>query len=92
MESAVIWGVDLAIAILLIEAIILWWMKRQQAHGLRLTTIVLIALSGIGLLLALRAALHGYDLSWVGIFLAIGGICHALDLRARLLANRAHKG
>lgn len=80
--------VDLAIVILVCEALVLAWLRRgaQPRHGLGLRDVALIALAGLGLLLALRAAIAGAGSVWILAGLTLGGIAHALDLAFRLRA------
>lgn len=73
--------VDLALAILLFEAALLLALRGR--HGLPARDILLIALAGIGLLAALRAALAGA--SWVvPLGLSLAGLAHGADLWLRL--------
>jgi hypothetical protein len=74
--------VDLALAILVAESIVLLALKRR--HHLPVTTILLIALSGIGLLFALRTALSDGSALLMLAGLSLAGIAHGLDLTRRL--------
>lgn len=74
--------VDLALAILLFEAALLLALRGR--HGLPARDILLIALAGLGLLAALRAALAG-GASWlVPLGLSLAGLAHGADLWLRL--------
>ena len=74
--------VDLAIAILLMEAALLLALRGR--HGLAGRNIVLIALAGLGLLVALRAAMMEAGPWPILLGLSLGGIAHAADLWLRL--------
>lgn len=80
-------AVDLAIAVLVIEAIALFALRAR--HGLPRRDIVLIALAGLGLLAALRIALAGGPGLVVLAGLTLGGLAHALDLALRLRRARS---
>jgi hypothetical protein len=82
MPEIMIHLVDLAIAILVVEALALVWLRAR--HRLSPRDIALIALAGLGLLLALRAALSGAGPVFVIAGLTLGGLAHAADLAARL--------
>lgn len=91
MDAVIRFGVDIAIAIMLIEAVILSFLHARGRIGLPHRTIWLIAASGLMLILAIRVAIHntvveGASLHGVGVFLAIGGIMHAIDLAGRIRA------
>lgn len=81
--------VDLAIAILVAEALALAALRRR--HALPARDIALIALAGLGLLLALRAALSGAHPALVLAGLTLGGLAHAADLVLRLKDAGAQK-
>jgi hypothetical protein len=84
--ALVLHAVDLAIAVLVVEAVALSALRAR--HGLPHRDIVLIALAGLGLLAALRAALSGGPGLVVLAGLTLGGLAHALDLALRLLRAR----
>jgi hypothetical protein len=77
-------GVDLAVLILVVEGLILGAYRASKGRGLPFLTVFLISVSGIGLLLALRAAVNGADPFWISLGLIIGGIAHAIDLFRRI--------
>lgn len=85
-DQIILWGVDAAIVVLVVEALILLWLRRKSGRGLPPATILLIAGSGLALILALRAGLHGQGLIVVGLLLSFGGILHAIDLTRRIRA------
>jgi hypothetical protein len=83
-----LWWLDLALAALVLEAAWLALRGRRAAAAL-LRDWLWCLLAGLGLLLAMRLALAGAALPWVGGSLAAAGICHALDLQARGLGRQA---
>lgn len=88
MQAVVAAGVDLALAVLAIEALVLGGLRLRTGRGLPLATIALIAMSGLGLLLALRTALAGGPPLLVALGLTAGGLAHAVDLARRLGARQ----
>lgn len=80
--ALVLHAVDLAIAVLVVEAAVLFALRAR--HALPHRDIVLIALAGLGLLAALRAALSGWPGFVVLAGLTLGGLAHALDLALRI--------
>ncbi|WP_284178880.1 hypothetical protein [Rhabdaerophilum sp. SD176] len=77
-------GVDLALAILVIEAAALICHRVLTGRGLPVGTILLVSGAGLTLILALRLALSGgSDWAMAGL-LMLGGLAHALDLARRL--------
>jgi hypothetical protein len=77
--------VDLAMAILMIEAALL--LALRDRHGLARRDILLIALAGLGLLAALRGALSGAGPWPIVLGLSLGGLAHGADLWLRLKAR-----
>jgi hypothetical protein len=77
-------GVDIALLVLVLEAIALCIFHWRTGRGLSFLTIGLISLSGFGLLIALKAALLQAGVHWIGFGLALGGIAHAIDLTRRI--------
>jgi hypothetical protein len=84
--ALVLHAVDLAIVVLVVEASVLLALRAR--HGLPRRDIALIALAGLGLLAALRAALSGGSGLVVVAGLMLGGLAHALDLALRLRQAR----
>ena len=72
-------AVDLVLAFMAVEAIILIAMKR------RALTVVLTILPGAVMMLALKAALTGAGWQWVAIWLTVSLPLHLADLRHRKL-------
>ncbi|MBK9360275.1 MAG: hypothetical protein IPM99_03610 [Rubrivivax sp.] len=80
-----LWWLDLALAVMAAEALWLSWRGRRHAPArLAPRDWLWCLLSGLALLLAMRAALAGAALPVVGACLAAGGLCHLMDLRGRL--------
>ncbi|MBC8130013.1 MAG: hypothetical protein H7Y08_06790 [Rhizobiaceae bacterium] len=71
-----------ALAVLAIEAVFLF--RAAGTHGRSRLPIVANALSGVFLILALRAALVGSGALAVAVWLALGGIAHGVDTAMRL--------
>lgn len=76
-----LWWLDLALAAIAAEALWLAWRGRRAGMAPRDWQWCLAA--GLGLLLAMRAALSGAAPSLVAGCLALAGLCHLLDLRSR---------
>ena len=76
-----LWWLDLALAAIVAEALWLAW--RGRSAGMAPRDWLWCLAAGLGLLLAMRAALAGAALPLVGACLAVAGLCHWLDLRSR---------
>ncbi len=78
---------DLVLAIIALEfaALVMW--RRRSGRGPRVPAILFALLPGVALVLALRAALVGAPWSSVACWLALAGVAHIADLRARLFAT-----
>lgn len=87
MQSLVTTGVDLAIAVLVLEVVVLAVLRRYRGLTLPLATILLIGGAGLGLLVALSAALAGGSPMLIAGGLCIGGVAHGLDLMRRMRAD-----
>jgi hypothetical protein len=72
-------AVDLVLAFMAIEAIVLIMMKR------RAVTVVLTILPGAVMMMALRAAITGAGWQWVAMWLTVSLPLHLADLRHRRL-------
>lgn len=75
--------VDLIIAITLAEAVALVLYRRLTGQGLRTLEFIPNLAAGLCLMGALRCVLHSSDWTWVALFLALAGVAHLIDLRAR---------
>ncbi len=86
MDRLIRLGVDIAAIILVVEALVLGLFRWRTGRGLPYASIAVISISGLGLLLAVKAALLQAGSHWIGLGLTIGGIAHAIDLMRRLRA------
>ena len=75
---------DLVLLILLLEATALALWHRRTGRGLAPAAILGLALPGVALVLALRAALVGAGWPWVAAALTAAFAAHLLDLWLRL--------
>ncbi len=75
--------VDLILALLVAEALLLYALKRYRHHGPGLLSVLPTLVSGALLLIALRSVLVGAWPGWTGLALALAGIAHVLDLSSR---------
>lgn len=78
--------VDLALAIIAVELVVIALSWRKKAAHLALLPTVL---SGLGLLLALRSALAGAPPGLTLAALSFGGLAHIADLGLRLRRDAA---
>lgn len=74
--------VDAIAVFVVLEAFVLLVYRRTTGRGPGARVLLPNLAAGLGLLLALSAALHGAWV-WIAPALAAAGIAHALDLRAR---------
>jgi hypothetical protein len=77
-------AIDLALLVLVVEGLVFVVYRLKTGRGLPLLTVALISVSGIGLLMALRAALTGAAGHWVLLGLMVGGLAHAIDTLRRV--------
>lgn len=75
--------VDLVLAFMAVEAACLVAYRRRTGRGPRPADLVSNLLSGLCLLLALRAALVGAWWGWIGLALTAALVAHLADLRRR---------
>jgi hypothetical protein len=75
---------DLVLLVLLLEALGLALWHRRTGRGLPPAAILGLALPGVALVLALRAALVGAGWAWVAAALIAAFAAHLLDLWLRL--------
>ena len=73
-------AIDLVLGFLVLEVMVLGIWRRSAA-----ATVVIAALPGACLLLALRAALTGANWSWVALWVALSLPAHLADLGWRRL-------
>jgi hypothetical protein len=75
--------VDLALGLVLVEAVVLLAIRRRTGHGVAPAELAAFLLAGACLMLALRAALVGADWSWVALWLLGALLAHLADLGLR---------
>ncbi len=75
--------VDVVIAITVIEALALAIYHRISGKGVAPSQFLVNLVSGLCLMLALRAALAGAGPLWVACWVTAAGLAHVLDLRQR---------
>jgi hypothetical protein len=85
--------VDVVIALLIIEGVLLYAATRARGRGVQLMTLANSA-AGLCLLLALRSALNDSGPEWIVIALTGALLAHLADLglRRRLLPGGAGRG
>ena len=69
-------AIDLVIAVLVAESLLLWGVLRRGGHLLPMPTL----LAGLGLLIAWRVAHSGGGWFWVALPLSLAGLAHGWDL------------
>jgi hypothetical protein len=83
LQAAVIWLVDFVIIATLIEFFVLRTLYAKKGVGVAPKDFALNMLSGVCLMLALRAALSGGPLVLILITLSLAGLLHGLDIYRR---------
>ena len=79
--------VDIALALMALEAVGLWAYRRARAQPFPLADVAWNLAAGACLLLALRAALTQTGWPWVALFLTAALVAHIGDFRRRLSAR-----
>lgn len=74
-------AVDVVLAVLLIEAVLLIWLGNRPFH------ILAALLPAVLMMIALRAGLTGLGWPWIALPLAAAFPVHLLDLRLRRIAG-----
>lgn len=75
--------VDVAIALLLLEALLLLWLRAKHRRGPAPADLLGNLAAGLFLLLALRAALAGAAWTWIAASLTAALAAHVFDLWRR---------
>ncbi len=75
---------DLVLVVLALEALLLTLWHRRTGRGLAPAAVLGLALPGVALVLALRAALVGAGWRWVAMALTAAFAAHLLDVWLRL--------
>jgi len=85
LEALVVSGciVDLILGLIAVEVLIVSWMARGRQSGLGGVDVLVNALAGVGILLALRTALSGGSWSSVAAWLGCALVAHFADLVRR---------
>lgn len=74
---------DFVLAVLALEATLLWVWHRRTGRGLPPRAILGIVLPGVALVLALRLALTGAWWGWLGLVLGLAFLAHLFDVAQR---------
>lgn len=80
-------AVDALLALVVLEAVVLWLYHARTGRGLAPRRLLPTLLAGFGLLLAFRLALGGAGAVWAAGALALAGSAHVLDLKGRWRAR-----
>lgn len=75
--------VDLILAAVALEAVLLLAYRRRTGRGIRPVGLLATLSAGAALLLALRAALIGAWWGWIALALSVALLAHLVDLAAR---------
>lgn len=75
--------VDLVLAVLVVEALLCWFLQRTTARGLPVLDVAGSLLAGACLALAVRDAAAGASGDRLAAWLAAAGAAHAFDLYRR---------
>jgi RsiW-degrading membrane proteinase PrsW (M82 family) len=75
--------VDLVLAVMVVEALLLWFYHRSTGKGLTAVEIIITMLAGVFLLIAMRAALTGGDWTLIAMCLTASFAVHLTDLALR---------
>jgi hypothetical protein len=84
MANMLIWGIDLALVILVAECAGLAFLIHRRGRNGRISAFLAMAIAGFALILALRVALVDGPLWLVAMLLMLGGIAHLVDLKSRI--------
>jgi hypothetical protein len=87
MAGWLIWGIDLALVILVAECAALAFLIHRRGRNERVSAFLAMAMAGFALILALRVALVDGPLWLVAILLMLGGIAHLIDLKSRIQSH-----
>ena len=82
--------VDLVIVFTLIEGLVLLLVHRATGKGVAPREFLLNMVSGLCLMLALRALVHDAGAAWVAMFLLGAGVAHGTDLWMRWRRQTGH--
>ncbi|MDM7941614.1 MAG: hypothetical protein QUV35_03200 [Hydrogenophaga sp.] len=82
------WLLDAVIVFTVLEGVGLWLYHRISGRGLAPREYALNMLSGLCLMLAVRAALGGLAWPWVAVCLSASGVAHGWDIVKRWQRQR----
>ena len=77
------WLLDAVIVFTVLEGLGLWLYHRLTGEGLDLSEYALNMVSGLCLMLAVRAAVSDAPWPWVTVCLSASGLAHGLDITRR---------
>jgi hypothetical protein len=77
------WLLDAVIVFTVLEGVGLWLYHRSTGQGLAPGEYALNMLSGLCLMLAVRAAVSGLAWPWVAVCLSASGLAHGWDITRR---------
>ncbi len=80
--------IDLVLALVALEIIVLPWLLRKLGSRLSLTQLLPNIVAGMALMLALRASLAGAAWTWIALAMLAALLAHLIDLSLRLRAGR----
>ncbi len=80
--------IDLVLALVALEVLVLFWLLPRLASPLRLTALLPNILAGVALMLALRASLVGAPWHWIALALLAALAAHLTDLGLRIAAGK----
>jgi hypothetical protein len=84
--------IDLILALMLAEAVLLYVHRRRTGRGLAARDIVVNLAAGASLMLAVRAALVDAAPGWIVACLGVSLVAHVADLAMRWQADRSNTG
>lgn len=83
------WLLDAVIVFTVLEGLGLWVHHRITGQGLAPNDYALNMLSGLCLMLAVRAAVSGLAWPWVAVCLSASGLAHGWDMQRRWRRQRS---
>lgn len=89
MLGWLVFGIDLALGILVVECIALICLNLLTGKGPPLVAVLAMTMAGLTLILALRVLVGEGPLWLVALLLGLGGIAHLFDLAMRFRVQRS---
>jgi hypothetical protein len=87
--SLIRWLLDAVIVFTVLEGLGLWLYHRLTGQGLALNDYALNMLSGLCLMLAVRAVVSGTPWPWIAVCLSASGLAHGWDMVKRWQRQRS---